>query len=278
MKLLGSLDAAIQSSELAEEASYSRAQFYRKVRQSFGGSPMALRRRLLLERAAYELTHSTRSIGEIGIDATFDSSAGFCRAFRKAYGIAPTEYRKLKPTDYRIAPTERLHFSPSEIRGRGKQTMTTPELMVNEHADRLRSLLDIFATWPAEELDQTTKVSANYPWESETATIRQTLGWSAAFAAPWMHAINGIESEYTPKDLDAMREALDRGQHWFNELIRTVADDNTWELTFVDSVCEPPEVFSYGSIIGHTLNFNAYRTMVLVHELRIRGHKDVSLL
>ena len=48
------------------------------------------------------------------------------------------------------------------------------------------------------------------------------------------------------------------------QVIRTVERDRSWDLTFVDAVCEPPEVFSYGGVIGHVLTNNAYRRFALV--------------
>src|SRR5580658_2059698 len=108
--LLGSLDAPLKAGDLAAEAAYSPAQFYRLVRKSLSGSPMAIRRRLLLERAAYELTRTQKSVTAIAFDAAYGSLEGFGRAFRRAYRVSPSEYRRLAPTDYRYGPVKGLHY------------------------------------------------------------------------------------------------------------------------------------------------------------------------
>ncbi|MHB8635419.1 MAG: helix-turn-helix transcriptional regulator [Fimbriimonadaceae bacterium] len=275
-ELLGSLDANVQSKDLAARAAYSLAQFHRLVRRSLNGSPMALRRRLHLERAAYELTHSRKSVTEIAFDAAFGSLEGFGRAFRRAYSLTPSAYRCLSPTDFRYDLTARLHYAPSSALGPGATQMATPELMIEHHAWHLTKLLDIADTWSDAELDRTMVASEPFPWLEKRATIRQMLGRSAGFAAPWMHAINGIETEYSPEAVPLMRAALDRGRVGFVEIIRSVERDRSWDLTFVDSVCEPPEVFSYRGVIGHVLTYNAYRRFALVSEFRALGYTEVS--
>ena len=275
-ELLGSLDATPRARDLAAQAAYSPAQFYRLVRRSLTGSPMAMRRRLLLERAAYELTRSNKSITEIAFDAAFGSLEGFGRAFRRAYGLAPSAYRRLNPTDFRYGPTAALHYAPNPSHGQGESRMATLELMIEHHAWHLSKLLEIAEPWSDAELDRTMQASEPFPWMAERATIRQMLARSAGFAAPWMHAINGIETEYHPETIPAMRDALDRGRVAFIEIIRSVERDRSWDLTFVNAVCEPPEVFSYGGVIGHVLTYNAYRRFALVSEFRSLGHKEVS--
>ena len=154
--------------------------------------------------------------------------------------------------------------------------MATPELMIEHHAWHLACLLDIAENWSDAELDRTMQASEPFPWMCGPATIREMLGRAAGFAAPWMHAINGIETPYKPNTVTEMREALDKGRVAFIEIIRSVERDRSWDLTFVDAVCEPPEVFSYGGVIGHVLTYNAYRRFALVSEFRSLGHTDIA--
>lgn len=154
--------------------------------------------------------------------------------------------------------------------------MAISELMIEHHAWHLTSLLDIAETWPDADLDRPMTASEPFPWLDERATVREMLGRSAAFAAPWMLAINGVQTPFFPSTIPDMREALERGRTAFIELIRSVEHDRSWDLTFVDASCDPPEVFSYGGVISHVLTYNAYRRFGLVFEFRALGYQNVG--
>ncbi len=273
---IGPLDTDLKAPDLAAKAAYSPAQFYRLVRKSLSGSPMAIRRRLLLERAAYELTRTKRSVTEIAFDAAYGSLEGFGRAFRRVYRVSPSEYRRLAPTDYRYGPTDSLHYAPTEGPGKGVTRMHTDELMIEHHVRHLGQILDKVASWTDDDLDRPMRADEPFPWCEPGTTYRKMIGKACGFAAPWMHAISGIETSYSPHTVAEMRQGLEAGKTWFLELLSSVERDRSWDLTFVDSVCEPPEVFSYGGVIGHVLTHNAYRRYVLVSELRALGYKDLS--
>src|SRR5437016_12544019 len=79
------LEDQADSETLASEACLSRFHFQRVFRRLLGETPGALRRRLLLERAAYQLGRTQTSVTEIALDACYDSLEGFSRPFRRAY-------------------------------------------------------------------------------------------------------------------------------------------------------------------------------------------------
>ena len=61
-----------------------------------------------------------------------------------------------------------------------------------------------------------------------------------------------------------MRRRLAEAGPEFLETVRSRAADGTLDETFVDAVCDPPEVFTYGGMIAHVLTFAAHRrTLVL---------------
>lgn len=277
--LLGSLDEELNVEALAHRAAYSSAQFYRIVRRRLSDKPMALRRRLLLERAAYELIHTPRSITEIAFDACYRSLEGFGRAFRKAYGLLPSRFRRLGPDDYRLDLGERLHYAPNPRRspnGKGDRPMNAIERMVEHHCMLMHRFIDRCETLPAGRLDEPLKAAGPLPWVSSTPTLRALLGKASAFAAPWMEAVNGIKSDYCPTELPAMKRAVDANRAGFFAILKAVEEDGSWDLTFVDSVCEPPEVFGYGGVIGHMLTYSAYRRLALLQELKSLGFDDLG--
>src|SRR5262245_61243265 len=69
--VMNSLDANAKTKDLARQAYQSRTQFYRLFRAVIEETPGAMRRRLLLERAAYRLAHTRNSVTEIALDANY---------------------------------------------------------------------------------------------------------------------------------------------------------------------------------------------------------------
>src|ERR1700723_2725077 len=79
-----SLDTQAKTQDLARQAYQSRTQFHRLFRTVVEETPGAMRRRLLLERAAYQLAHTGMSVTGAALDANFGSLEAFSRAFRRA--------------------------------------------------------------------------------------------------------------------------------------------------------------------------------------------------
>jgi transcriptional regulator GlxA family with amidase domain len=63
--VLGSLDQERNAAGFARHAYRSRTQFYRMFRAMIEETPVAMRRRLLLERAAWQLSRTQLSVTDI---------------------------------------------------------------------------------------------------------------------------------------------------------------------------------------------------------------------
>jgi len=97
--LIDSLERPARGDDLARRAYLSRFHFDRLVAAGLGEPPAGFRRRLLLERAAYELTRGALVL-EASLSAGYSSGEAFARAFRRAFGVSPaasaaiTAYRR----------------------------------------------------------------------------------------------------------------------------------------------------------------------------------------
>src|SRR5207244_12494379 len=80
-----SLDTPAKTQDLARQAYQSRTQFHRLFRAVVEETPAAMRRRLLLERAAYHLRHDGMSVTDVDLYANSSSFAEFTRAFGKPF-------------------------------------------------------------------------------------------------------------------------------------------------------------------------------------------------
>ena len=68
---------------LAERAHFTRDHLDRRLAAATGESPVALRRRLLLERAAWQLRSRAATPSEAATTAGYGSLAAFSRAFAR---------------------------------------------------------------------------------------------------------------------------------------------------------------------------------------------------
>lgn len=78
---------------LAKAACLSRSTFMARFYELLGRTPMAVLRDLRLRQAAQQLRATGVPIGQIGRASGYANNSGFIRAFRKAYGMDPREYR-----------------------------------------------------------------------------------------------------------------------------------------------------------------------------------------
>src|SRR5215813_3001398 len=104
-----SLDTQARTQDLARQAYQSRTQFHRLFRTVVEETPAAMRRRLLLERAAYQLAHTGMSVTDVALDANYGSLEAFTRAFRRAFRISPSLYRRMRVPHFHLPTSNRIH-------------------------------------------------------------------------------------------------------------------------------------------------------------------------
>lgn len=91
----GHLEEQLPLERLAAEAHLSPYHFHR-IWRALTGEPIGETiRRLRIERAAFSIRSTGDSITRIAVDAGFESSQAFAKAFKKAKQVTPTEYRSL---------------------------------------------------------------------------------------------------------------------------------------------------------------------------------------
>src|SRR5712671_4615373 len=107
--LIDALDERIDGDGLAKRAYLSRFHFDRLVARGLGEAPATFRRRLLLERAAWQLQTST--VTDAGLSAGYNSTEAFTRAFTRAYGAAPSRF-VAEQRRFRLSAPNGIHFHP----------------------------------------------------------------------------------------------------------------------------------------------------------------------
>jgi hypothetical protein len=83
-----------------------------------------MRRRLLLERAAYQLAHTGMSVTDVALDANYGSLEAFTRAFRKAFRTSPSLYRRMRDPHFHLPASNKIHFLPLVPQQKEEETWT----------------------------------------------------------------------------------------------------------------------------------------------------------
>jgi AraC family transcriptional regulator len=90
----GNLDRDISLSSLARRYGYSPFHFHRFFSRAVGETPKQHIDRLRLERAAYKLAITAETVLGIALSVGFRNHETFSRAFKRAFGCAPRDYRR----------------------------------------------------------------------------------------------------------------------------------------------------------------------------------------
>ena len=107
------LDQELGVQMLADVGCMSPFHFQRVFSRLVGENCIQLVRRIRLERSAWQLQTTSRSVAEIAFDACFESQEAFARAFRLAFGSPATNFRWAQWMTFHLLAPSRFHFTPS---------------------------------------------------------------------------------------------------------------------------------------------------------------------
>jgi AraC family transcriptional regulator len=275
--VLASLDEPeANGHRLARRAHFSRDHLDRILAGATGETPAALRRRLLLERAAWQLRPGAATPSEAASAAGYGSLAAFSRAFARAYGEPPSAYAG----PVQLEAPNGIHFHPPAgllIPG-GHEPIARRDLterMVMHHLERVRELLEAAATLPADWLERPLRPGFVAVWfegeEPSAALMAERLVFTLEV---WVAAIAGRPLPEETED-DLLRR-FDRASRDFARLARAIRDRGAWDDAFVDALCEPPQSFTYGGVLAHILGYGAVRREMLASVLAELGARVPS--
>jgi AraC family transcriptional regulator len=273
--VLDSLDeAGADGRGLARRAHFSRDHLDRLLAAATGESPVALRRRLLLERGAWQMRTGAATASEAAAGADYGSLAAFSRAFSRAYGVAPSEFAASGAPIELDAPNG-IHFHPPGgllIPG-AREAVTRGDLterMVSHHLDRSRELLEAAAELPRDELERPIRPGFVAVWfEGEEASAAVMADRLVFTLEVWIAAMDG-EPVPEPAGEELLRR-FEPAARAFERIARSIRDRGAWDDAFVDALCEPPQSFTYGGVLSHVLSYGAIRREALADALRELG-------
>jgi AraC-like DNA-binding protein len=271
-------DHELSSTDLAARLYLSRFHADRLIRGAAGEPPGALRRRVLLERAAYRLVTTRVSVLDVAVEAGYGSNEAFTRAFTRAYGVAPREFRA-RPGRIRLDAPNAVHFHPpGGLRLPGTTEVTSMDLllrMVEHHVWLTGQLVEHAACLDDAQLDEPIEISVDDDPQTLRSLLSRLVGqldmWNCAMAArPYDWSVEDDES------IAHLRARLARVGPTYLATIREVVDDGRLDDTFVDALCKPAEVFTYAGMVAHVLTFAAHRRTLAALALEHHGVPDVG--
>jgi len=257
---------------------FSRYHFDRIIRSVGGEPPQTLRRRILLERAAYRMVTTKAPLIDIAVEAGYSSHEAFTRAFSKAYGVPPREWRK-KPGHLQIGEPLAVHFvPPASIRLPSRDAVKGADLvekMVEHHVWLTGEMIRVAARLTPEQLDETVVVEV----DDDEQTLRSLLSRLVGQMGMWNAAMATRDYDWSVEEhesVSSMRRRLDIEGPRYLAHAREVCGQGRLEDTFVDAICEEAAVFTYGGMIAHVLTFAAYRRTLVVMALARHGVEELG--
>lgn len=273
-------DHGASGEALASQLHLSRYHFDRLVSATAGEPPATLRRRVLLERAAYRLITTDDDLLRIALDAGYASHEAFTRAFTRAYGQAPSRWRR-QPTSFRIKAPSKVHFNPpGGLRAPAQGKVTAMNLltrMVEHHVWLVGEMLARAGDLSDDVLDTRVEISVEgIDWEP---TLRSLLSRLVGQLAMWDAATHDRPYDFDVErgeSVSDMRARLAQSGPAFLSQVHAIVDEGRLDETFVDAICDPPEVFTYGGMIAHVLTFAAHRRTLVCGALIDAGVTDLG--
>ncbi|MGV9672905.1 helix-turn-helix domain-containing protein [Gordonia sp. NPDC003504] len=267
---------------MAEHAHSSAFHFGRQVSRYSGEAPLAMRRRVMLERAAWYLHHGRR-VTDVAFDSGYESVEGFSRAFARAFGHPPSSAPARRDRGHWLPAPNGIHFhSPTVLyvaagRGTGHNDETGAgdilAMMIRHDIDDTTALLAAAAA-----LDDATYRRIILPgnrilqWQGDDDSIAHVLSHLVTDKRPWLACIEGGRAPEAVSDDLAELTALHHevSAHWI-ALTRDIDQRAAWSDSVIDALCEPPESFVLSQIVAHVLTFAAHRRILARMLLREVG-------
>lgn len=265
--------------EMARGAHSSPFHFSRLLSKAAYEPPVAMRRRVMLERAAHQLRQGA-SVTDAAFAAGYESVDGFSRAFQKAYGHAPS--RMPRPDGqgggHWLPAPNGIHFHPptSLWVHTKEQTMSAlTEQLVAHDIDDTQALLDLAKGLPDDDyrrvqLDGNTTLS----WDGVEESLADVLTKIVFTKEVWLAAIEG--ADFPPEqgnDPATLVERHDEVAPRWLAAVRGFESRGAWDDRLIDALCDPPESFVISSVVAHVLTYSAHRRQLARQLVRGLGHE-----
>jgi AraC family transcriptional regulator len=262
--------------DMAGGAFSSPYHFTRRLSREAGEPPVAMRRRVMLERAAWQLRQGA-SVTDAAFGAGYESVEGFSRAFARAYGHLPSQLDDAAGSRSTWLPAPNgIHFHPptSLWVHTGERTMSQPiDQLIHHDLDDTRALLDLAKQLPEDAYRAKVRPGQQVlGFDGPDESVAAVLTHQVFTKEVWLAAIEGEDfPEARADDPAGLIERHDAVSGRWLSMVRDVERRDAWDDRIIDALCDPPESFVLGSILAHVLSFGAARRQLARTMLRDHG-------
>ncbi|MCK0177196.1 MULTISPECIES: helix-turn-helix domain-containing protein [Mycobacteriaceae] len=270
------LDAVVDAEnaavgDMARSSFSSEFHFSREIRRLTGEAPAALRRRIILERAAWRLRRG-EPVSAVAAQEGWSSPEVFSRAFRRTFGVPPSRAAEV---DFRVPAPNGLHFHPPQSlwldgddrddeAGPGGRAPDTVRLMVAHDIADTAYLIDCATAlsehqwrqelWPGHQV---------LDWDGPEPGVGAVLCATVWTKAVWLATIEGRDypervSAATATPVELAEHHREVGQRWTAMVAECSAAGRMGD-TVIDALCDPPESFQLNGIVAHVLTYAGHR-------------------
>ena len=264
------------------DAFASSFHFSREVSRGTGEAPVALRRRVMLERAAWRIAGGM-IVTDAACEAGYDSVEGFSRAFDEVlrrHRRAPSRVRGDVRAHWLAAPNG-VHFHPPLnlwVHDSEETSLMHVAAQLFQHdLDDTTHLIEVVAGSPRRGLPPRGPARPDRADVGRDRAVRSepcsttTSGARRSGSPPSTEQTSPTKGADDPAALRARHEAI--APRWL-EVVRDVERRDAWDDRLIDALCEPPECFQVGSVLAHVLSFGAHRRQLVRLMLRAGRARD----
>ncbi len=272
-------DHGTSADDLARRVHLSRFHFARVISATAGEPPARFRRRVLLERAAYRLVTTPATVLEVAVEAGYSSHEAFTRAFNRAYGQAPAQWRR-QPGRLQIETPNGVHFHPpASLRLPAREKVSSMDLlvrMVEHHVWLVEQMLERAATLGEEQLDRPIELSVE--GVDDAPTMRSLLSRLVGQLEMWNAFVAGRDYDFAVERGESVGHMRERLREVGPAYVAMVADVCAQGRLEEALLCpgETVEVYTMGGMIAHVLTFAAHRRTLVAGALCDAGFDDLD--
>lgn len=283
-ELLDAVVAADNSGvdRMARSTHASEFHFSREVRRLTGESPAAMRRRIMLERAAWRLQQGER-VTAVAADEGWSSVEVFSRAFRRTFGVPPS---RAVDVEFRVTAPNGLHFHPPhslwlDNAGDAKEPDIFRLMVAHDVADTAYLIDRASALTKEQWREEISPGQVVLDWDGPEPSVGAVLGAIVWTKQVWLATIEGRDFPdrsatrgETTTAAQLARHHDDIAKRW-TTMVSEYAADGRMGDTVIDALCDPPESFQLYGIVAHVLEYAAHRrglarTMLARHGIDVR--------